>query len=378
MQGGRLEGDELRQVARDGGRWRPAENHLQRRGRRGRGEGGPAGDRGVPKNPEKFQALGARIPKGVLLVGPPEPARRCWRAPSPARRACRSSPSAAPSSSRCSSASARRACAISSSRRSRTRPASSSSTRSTPSAGSAARGIGGGNDEREQTLNQLLVEMDGFERKDGVIVIAATNRPDILDPALLRPGRFDRQVVVDRPDRIGRRRSSRCTRKGKPLAPDVDLDTVAARHAGLLGADLANLVNEAALLAARRGKKVIEQEDLEEAMERMIAGPEKKTRVLASARERSSPTTSRPRARGRSSSNGDGVHRVCDHSARSCPRLHAPAPDGGPVPDDQGRAPGTNSALILGGRVAGGIRFQRGLDRRPRTTSQGHRARRRR
>ncbi|MGZ4366997.1 MAG: ATP-dependent zinc metalloprotease FtsH, partial [Gaiellaceae bacterium] len=142
-------------------------------------------------------------------------------------------------------------------------------------------GLGGGHDEREQTLNQLLVEMDGFELKDNIILIAATNRPDILDPALLRPGRFDRQIVVDRPDRNGRKKILEVHSKGKPLASEIDLDTLAAGTPGFTGADLANLVNEAALLAARRGKKVIEQEELEEGIMRVIAGPEKKTRLFS-------------------------------------------------------------------------------------------------
>jgi cell division protease FtsH len=142
-------------------------------------------------------------------------------------------------------------------------------------------GLGGGHDEREQTLNQLLVEMDGFEMKDNIILIAATNRPDILDPALLRPGRFDRQIVVDRPDRIGRRKILEVHTKGKPLAPEIDLDTLASGTPGFTGADLANLVNEAALLAARRGKKIIEQEELEEGIMRVVAGPEKKARLLS-------------------------------------------------------------------------------------------------
>ena len=141
-------------------------------------------------------------------------------------------------------------------------------------------GLGGGHDEREQTLNQLLVEMDGFEMKDNVILIAATNRPDILDPALLRPGRFDRQIVVDRPDRNGRRKILEVHAKGKPLAPEIDVDTLAAGTPGFTGADLANLINEAALLAARRGKKTIEQDELEEGIMRVLAG-EKKARLLS-------------------------------------------------------------------------------------------------
>jgi cell division protease FtsH len=142
-------------------------------------------------------------------------------------------------------------------------------------------GLGGGHDEREQTLNQLLVEMDGFEMKDNIILIAATNRPDILDPALLRPGRFDRQIVVDRPDRNGRRKILEVHTKGKPIDNSVDLDTLAAGTPGFTGADLANLVNEAALLAARRGKKTIAELELEEGIMRVIAGPEKKTRLLS-------------------------------------------------------------------------------------------------
>jgi cell division protease FtsH len=142
-------------------------------------------------------------------------------------------------------------------------------------------GLGGGHDEREQTLNQLLVEMDGFEMKDNIILIAATNRPDILDPALLRPGRFDRQIVVDRPDRNGRRQILEVHTRGKPIDQSVDLDTLAAGTPGFTGADLANLVNEAALLAARRGKKTIGGLELEEGIMRVIAGPEKKTRLLS-------------------------------------------------------------------------------------------------
>ena len=142
-------------------------------------------------------------------------------------------------------------------------------------------GMGGGHDEREQTLNQLLVEMDGFEMKDNIILIAATNRPDILDPALLRPGRFDRQVVVDRPDRKGRKQILEVHTRGKPLAKAIDLDTLAGQTPGFTGADLANLINEAALLTARTGKREISMKELEEGIMRVIAGPEKKTRVMS-------------------------------------------------------------------------------------------------
>ncbi len=142
-------------------------------------------------------------------------------------------------------------------------------------------GLGGGHDEREQTLNQLLVEMDGFDVKGGVILIAATNRPDILDPALLRPGRFDRQIVIDRPDLEGRKGILRVHGRGKPFAADVDLDTIARRTPGFTGADLANVINEAALLTARQDQKLITMATLEESIDRVMAGPERKSRVMS-------------------------------------------------------------------------------------------------
>src|SRR6202165_2675561 len=142
-------------------------------------------------------------------------------------------------------------------------------------------GLGGGHDEREQTLNQLLVEMDGFEAKDNIIMIAATNRPDILDPALLRPGRFDRQIAVDRPDRKGRSKILEVHTRGKPRAKFIAIDALAGQTPGFTGADLSNLINEAALLSARTGKREIGQDELEEGIMRVIAGPEKKTRVMS-------------------------------------------------------------------------------------------------
>ncbi|HJC55538.1 MAG TPA: AAA family ATPase, partial [Candidatus Gemmiger stercoravium] len=147
-------------------------------------------------------------------------------------------------------------------------------------------GLGGGHDEREQTLNQLLVEMDGFDANDGVIVMAATNRADILDKALLRPGRFDRQVYVGLPDVKGREEILRVHTKNKPLGPDVDLSTIAKSTAGFSGADLENLVNEAALLAARKGKKAITEPEIEEASIKVVAGPEKKSRVVTDKEKR--------------------------------------------------------------------------------------------
>jgi cell division protease FtsH len=232
------------------------------------------------ENPKKFQALGARIPKGVLLYGPPGTGKTLL-----ARAVA--GEAGVPFFSISGSDFVEMFVGVGASR---VRDLFEQAKQSSPCiifmdeidavGRHRGAGLGGGHDEREQTLNQLLVEMDGFEMKDNIILIAATNRPDILDPALLRPGRFDRQIVVDRPDRIGRRRILEVHSKGKPLAPEIDLDTLAAGTPGFTGADLANLINEAALLAARHGKKMIDQHELEEGIMRVIAGPEKKARLL--------------------------------------------------------------------------------------------------
>jgi cell division protease FtsH len=147
-------------------------------------------------------------------------------------------------------------------------------------------GLGGSHDEREQTLNQILVEMDGFDTDTNVIVVAATNRPDILDPALMRPGRFDRRVILDRPDMKGREQILKVHSRGKPLGPDVDLGVLAKSTPGFVGADLENLVNESAILAARRNKKSIGQSEMEESIERVIAGPERKSRLISEEEKR--------------------------------------------------------------------------------------------
>ena len=233
------------------------------------------------ENPKKFQALGARIPKGVLLYGPPGTGKTLL-----ARAVA--GEAGVPFFSISGSDFVEMFVGVGASR---VRDLFEQAKQAAPCivfmdeidavGRHRGAGLGGGHDEREQTLNQLLVEMDGFEMKDNIILIAATNRPDILDPALLRPGRFDRQIVVDRPDRLGRRKILEVHTKGKPLAPEIDLDTLASGTPGFTGADLANLVNEAALLAARRGKKIIEQEELEEGIMRVIAGPEKKARLLS-------------------------------------------------------------------------------------------------
>jgi cell division protease FtsH len=233
------------------------------------------------ENPKKFQALGARIPKGVLLYGPPGTGKTLL-----ARAVA--GEAGVPFFSISGSDFVEMFVGVGASR---VRDLFEQAKQASPCivfmdeidavGRHRGAGLGGGHDEREQTLNQLLVEMDGFELKDNIILIAATNRPDILDPALLRPGRFDRQIVVDRPDRNGRSKILSVHTKGKPLASEIDLDTLAAGTPGFTGADLANLVNEAALLAARRGKKVVEQEELEEGIMRVIAGPEKKTRLFS-------------------------------------------------------------------------------------------------
>jgi cell division protease FtsH len=233
------------------------------------------------ENPKKFQALGARIPKGVLLYGPPGTGKTLL-ARSVAGEA------GVPFFSISGSDFVEMFVGVGASR---VRDLFEQAKQASPCiifmdeidavGRHRGAGLGGGHDEREQTLNQLLVEMDGFEMKDNIILIAATNRPDILDPALLRPGRFDRQIVVDRPDRAGRRQILEVHTKGKPISGDVDLDTLAAGTPGFTGADLANLVNEAALLAARRGRKTIGDLELEEGIMRVIAGPEKKTRLLS-------------------------------------------------------------------------------------------------
>jgi cell division protease FtsH len=233
------------------------------------------------ENPKKFQALGARIPKGVLLYGPPGTGKTLL-----ARAVA--GEAGVPFFSISGSDFVEMFVGVGASR---VRDLFEQAKQNSPCiifmdeidavGRHRGAGMGGGHDEREQTLNQLLVEMDGFEMKDNIILIAATNRPDILDPALLRPGRFDRQVVVDRPDRKGRKKILEVHTRGKPLGREIDLDTLAGQTPGFTGADLANLINEAALLTARSGKREITMQELEEGIMRVIAGPEKKTRVMS-------------------------------------------------------------------------------------------------
>ncbi len=233
------------------------------------------------ENPKKFQALGARIPKGVLLYGPPGTGKTLL-----ARAVA--GEAGVPFFSISGSDFVEMFVGVGASR---VRDLFEQAKQNAPCiifmdeidavGRHRGAGMGGGHDEREQTLNQLLVEMDGFEMKDNIILIAATNRPDILDPALLRPGRFDRQIVVDRPDRRGRKKILEVHTRGKPLAKQINLDALAGQTPGFTGADLANLINEAALLTARSGKREITMIELEEGIMRVIAGPEKKTRVMS-------------------------------------------------------------------------------------------------
>ncbi|MGI8425433.1 MAG: ATP-dependent zinc metalloprotease FtsH [Actinomycetota bacterium] len=233
------------------------------------------------ENPGKFQAMGAKIPKGVLLYGPPGTGKTLL-----ARAVA--GEAGVPFFSISGSDFVEMFVGVGAAR---VRDLFEQAKASAPAivfvdeidavGRHRGAGLGGGHDEREQTLNQLLVEMDGFDVKTGVILMAATNRPDILDPALLRPGRFDRQIVIDRSDLKGREAIIKVHVKGKPLAKEIDLEVLARRTPGFTGADLANVVNEAALLTARRGKKEITMDELEEAIERVIAGPQRKSRLIS-------------------------------------------------------------------------------------------------
>ncbi|HXF33401.1 MAG TPA: ATP-dependent zinc metalloprotease FtsH [Candidatus Acidoferrales bacterium] len=233
------------------------------------------------KYPKKFQALGARIPKGVLLLGPPGSGKTLLA------RAI-AGEAGVPFFSISGSDFVEMFVGVGASR---VRDLFEQAKKSAPCivfideidavGRQRGAGLGGGHDEREQTLNQLLVEMDGFDPNTGVILIAATNRPDVLDPALLRPGRFDRQIVVDRADVKGRAAILAVHAKNKPLSKEISLETLARRTPGFSGADLENLLNEAALLAARQNKNVIEMNDCEEAIDRVIAGPERKSRIIS-------------------------------------------------------------------------------------------------
>jgi cell division protease FtsH len=238
------------------------------------------------KNPDRFTAVGAKIPKGVLLVGPPGTGKTLL-AKAVAGEA------GVPFFSISGSEFVEMFVGVGASR---VRDLFEQAKKNAPCivfideidavGRQRGAGLGGGNDEREQTLNQLLTEMDGFEGNTGIIIVAATNRPDVLDAALMRPGRFDRQVVVDRPDYNGRLQILQVHARGKTLAKDVDLDKVARRTPGFTGADLSNLLNEAAILAARRELTEVSNDEISDAIERVMAGPEKKDRVMSERRKR--------------------------------------------------------------------------------------------
>jgi cell division protease FtsH len=233
------------------------------------------------KTPAKFTTLGARIPKGMLLVGPPGTGKTLLSK-------AVAGEAGVPFFSISGSEFVEMFVGVGAAR---VRDLFEQAKRNNPSVifideidavgRHRGAGLGGGHDEREQTLNQILAEMDGFDTNTNVIVISATNRPDVLDPALLRPGRFDRKVVLDQPDINGRKAILEVHAKGKPLEPDVNLETIAKETPGFSGADLANLLNEAAILAARREKKAIGQRELEEAVDRVIAGPERKSKKIS-------------------------------------------------------------------------------------------------
>jgi cell division protease FtsH len=238
------------------------------------------------QHPSKFQAMGAKIPRGVLLFGPPGTGKTLL-----ARAVA--GEAGVPFYSISGSDFVEMFVGVGAAR---VRDLFEQAKASAPAivfvdeidavGRHRGAGLGGGHDEREQTLNQLLVEMDGFDQRSTVILMAATNRPDILDPALLRPGRFDRQIVIDRPDLEGRKAILAVHAKGKPLDPEVDLGILARRTPGFTGADLANVINEAALLAARRSKKGISMREVEEAVDRVMAGPERKSRLMSEEERR--------------------------------------------------------------------------------------------
>ena len=324
------------------------------------------------ENPKKFQALGARIPKGVLLYGPPGTGKTLL-----ARAVA--GEAGVPFFSISGSDFVEMFVGVGASR---VRDLFEQAKQNSPCiifmdeidavGRHRGAGLGGGHDEREQTLNQLLVEMDGFEAKDNIIMIAATNRPDILDPALLRPGRFDRQITVDRPDRKGRAKILEVHTRGKPLAKVIDVDTLAGQTPGFTGADLSNLVNEAALLAARTGKKEITQIELEEGIMRVIAGPEKKTRVMGEKERLITAYHEMGHAIvGHYLEHSDPVHKISIISRGQALGLHDLAADRGQVPHHARGAAGHDGDDARRPRRRGD-RLRRDHHRRVQRPREGH------
>ena len=325
------------------------------------------------ENPKKFQALGARIPKGVLLYGPPGTGKTLL-----ARAVA--GEAGVPFFSISGSDFVEMFVGVGASR---VRDLFEQAKQNSPCiifmdeidavGRHRGAGLGGGHDEREQTLNQLLVEMDGFEMKDNIILIAATNRPDILDPALLRPGRFDRQIVVDRPDRLGRKKILEVHTRGKPLAREIDVDALAGQTPGFTGADLSNLVNEAALLAARNGKREITQIELEEGIMRVIAGPEKKTRVMSNKERKITAYHEMGHAIvGHFLPNSDPIHKISVISRGQALGYTISLPGRGQVPHHPRRAPGPDGD-DAGWPRRGGDLLRRDHHRRVQRHREGHR-----
>ena len=303
-------------------------------------------------NPEKYQAMGAKIPRGCLLVGPPGTGKTLL-----ARAVA--GEAGVPFFSISGSDFVEMFVGVGASR---VRDLFKDAKEAAPSiifideidavGRQRGTGLGGGHDEREQTLNQLLVEMDGFEGNDSVVLIAATNRADVLDPALLRPGRFDRQIVVDAPDVKGRERILQVHSKGKPIGSDVDLARVAKITPGFTGADLANLMNESALLTARRGKKIITMREVNESMERIIAGPERKGRVMDDKTKRTIAYHESGHALvGHLIEHGDPVHKISIISRGRALGYTLSIPDEDKVLNTLGEMK-AQLAVFMGGRVA--------------------------
>ena len=323
------------------------------------------------QSPGKFQAIGAKIPKGVLLYGPPGTGKTLLAS-------AVAGEAGVPFYSISGSDFVEMFVGVGASR---VRDLFEQAKANAPAivfvdeidavGRHRGAGFGGGHDEREQTLNQLLVELDGFDTKGGVIVIAATNRPDILDPALLRPGRFDRQIVVAQPDLAGRKGILRVHARGKPLAPDVDLDIIARRTPGFTGADLANVINEGALLTARANQTQISMAMLEEAIDRVTAGPKRKS-VLLSEKERKiiAYHEGGHALVGHALPNADPVHKITIIPARPRARLYRGRARGGEVPGQPGRDDGP-AGDAAGRPDRRGACFPRADDRRGQRHREG-------